>query len=165
MPADVLALTALANITLGSAQASVTFSSISQAYRDLIFVVVPLSASTEELGLQLNTDTGSNYSHGFMRGNGSSASAYTGSGTSITLGATAYSYTDSRSVFNIVINDYSATDKHKTVLIRSNDYSSAVEAGCGRWANTDAVTTVRLFGRFGVNFAAGTTVALYGVSS
>jgi hypothetical protein len=39
MPAGVSAYTALANVTLGSSAANVTFSSISGSYRDLVLIV------------------------------------------------------------------------------------------------------------------------------
>jgi hypothetical protein len=55
---------AIATQTLGSAAASVTFSSIPGTYTDLVIVCTPLrvTAGAEELVFQFNSDTGSNYS-------------------------------------------------------------------------------------------------------
>lgn len=160
------ALVALANITLGSSAASVTFSSISGTYRDLILVCQPLSASPpDELVMQFNADTGSNYNTSYMHGDGSSryASYYNSAGY-LTFHPNAYVY-GSRSLENIAhILDYTATDKHKTALIRSNTADNATAAVAGRWANTSAITSIKVYCRFG-NLAAGSTFALYGVLS
>jgi uncharacterized protein YdbL (DUF1318 family) len=162
------AITALATITLGGSQANVTFSSITSSYRDLMLVIASTSASTEEIVMQINSDTGSsNYWQVAMRGTGSAASSYNyaAANTYITLGVNSYSQTTP--VFNSQINilDYSATDKHKTILIRNNDSVNGVEANAARWASTSAITSIKIYGRFSVNFTAGTTMTLYGIAS
>jgi hypothetical protein len=166
MPAGVSAYVPLATTTLSANAASVTFSSISQAYKDLILVVAPISTNNEEIVLQVNNDTAANYNYVYVRGTGSSSSSYLASAaTYITLGANSYSGTTARGQKFIAINDYSVTDKHKSFLIRSNDVDNATEAGAARWANTAAITSLKVSGRFGVNFTSGATFALYGVSA
>jgi hypothetical protein len=62
MPAGVSAITPLANITLGSAAASVTFSSIAATYKDLYLVAqTGLSSAGQTVNVQFNNDTGANY--------------------------------------------------------------------------------------------------------
>ena len=64
----------IATTTLSSAQSSVTFSSISGSYTDLIIISDAILASgNDALGLRFNSDSGSNYSYTFMYGNGTSA--------------------------------------------------------------------------------------------
>jgi hypothetical protein len=70
--------TPIATQTLGSAAASVTFSSIPQGYTDLILVCSPVSTtgSNTFMWIRYNSDTGSNYSLTSMRGNGSTATSF-----------------------------------------------------------------------------------------
>jgi hypothetical protein len=65
----------IATTTLGSAAASVTFSTISGAYTDLVLVMSIRGSSDIEsdIGMQLNSDTGSNYSMQRIYGQGASA--------------------------------------------------------------------------------------------
>ena len=68
----------IATTTLGTAAASVTFSSISGSYTDLVLVVSPISNSGTGVdnSIQFNSDTGSNYSLTGLYGNGSSGVSY-----------------------------------------------------------------------------------------
>jgi hypothetical protein len=162
MPAGVSAFTALANTTLGSNTASITFSSISGSYRDLFIVIQGSTTNPQNVRIRFNSDaTGSNYTWNSIAGLGS------GSGSAAT---TATNYLNFQSYFdtsqgNLVahIMDYSATDKHKTYLSRQSTVSVGIEALAGRWFNTAAVTSVMLIAD--TNFATGTSFALYGVSS
>lgn len=161
MPAGVSAYVPLANVTLGSTATSVTFSSISGSYRDLILVADVLGTGTGYAELQVNNNTSSaNYNILFMRGNGSTAA--TGAYSAASLFDYPVFYSTSRTSFITQIFDYSATDKHKTALTRSNNANTAVEATVGRWINTSAITTLK-FSFFDI--AAGSTFALYGVSA
>ena len=70
--------TPITSNTLTSATASVTFSSISGTYTDLVLVVSAQSASTNvDLAMRFNSDSGTNYSNTRLYGTGSAA----GSGT------------------------------------------------------------------------------------
>lgn len=165
MPAGVSAYVPLANVTLGSSAQSVTFSSISQSYRDLVLIGFSASASDPYIELQINGDTGNNYPAINMVGDG-------GSSFSQNL-TTNYNYFDiagalgSAAGFSFIINfmDYSATDKHKPVLWRAVKASAGTLAEVGRWANTSAITNFKL-DQYSTNvFAAGSTFALFGVSA
>lgn len=157
------AMVALANLTLGSAQATVSFGSIpATGYRDLRLVCNLIgTAATYPWGV-FNSDTGGNYNRVYMYGNGSSAGSGANSNQTnldtsqlITAGVPA--------VFTFDVMDYMATDKHKTVLVRSNNTSDSVLASTFRWASTSAITS------FSINssntFAAGSTFSLYGIVS
>ena len=66
--------TPIASQTLGSAAASVTFSSIPQGYTDLVIVGnCGISNTGTTLSLRFNGDTGTNYSETTISGNGSTA--------------------------------------------------------------------------------------------
>jgi hypothetical protein len=150
--------TALATVTLASASASVTFSSIPATYRDLILVMNYGQVDSTFAGkVYLNADTtGANYTRVMMAGNGSSTSS-NANGGSIRWEVTGTA--NKQAIIQIM--DYSATDKHKTALVRSGDSSTSVEASANRWANTAAVTSVLV--QFGTNLTAGSTLNLFGV--
>ncbi len=153
--------TPLANITLSSSAASVTFSSISQAYRDLVLVFDGLTTGGSYSTLRANGDnTGANYSFVVMLGNGSSGVSQSGTGSFWD-----YPPISSTNRTNIVaqVMDYSAADKHKTTISRGNDSGNQVVATAGRWANTAAITTLVM--ATSGTFAAGSTFALYGIAS
>lgn len=156
----------LANITLGTAATSVTFSSIGQGFRDLILVAnTGVSSSGQAVRLQVNNDTTGTYNDVFMNGNGSSASSsYDTNNTYIFIAP--YGFTASTPAANIIAQfmDYSATDKHKPVLFRANDAGLATSAGAARWASNTAISTIKIYVATG-NLVAGSTFALYGVSA
>lgn len=156
------AMTALATITLASAQSTVTFSSITGSYRDLRLIVSATNSSAStNLRLQYNGDTATNYSFVVMEGNGSSAiSAASGAFAGALVGESYVA--ESMQVIDIL--DYSATDKHKTALARNNRPAGATTAIANRWANTAAITTILVFPGSST-FAAGSTFTLYGVSA
>jgi hypothetical protein len=112
------------------------------------------------LRMQLNLDTGSNYSYVVVEGDGSSAVVGSATRTDMVGGPNAT--TDSQQIYHIV--DYSLTDRHKTILVRADFPSTYVDMLAERWANTAAVASVKLFPAAN-QFAAGSTFALYGVSA
>ncbi len=68
---------------LSSSASSVTFSSISQDYRDLILVATGTTSTATYRAVQLNGDTGSNYSYVNAAGDGSATNSYAGTTTRI----------------------------------------------------------------------------------
>jgi len=151
--------TPLANLTLSSTAASVTFSSISQSYRDLVLVAVTTGSQTTSISMNLNGDTTTtNYNRVYMGGSGTSATSSTATNQYI---ASSFTST-SQHLLNIM--DYSATDKHKTVLSRLDNAADSTRATATRWANTAAITSVQILVNAGT-FAAGSTFALYGIAS
>lgn len=158
----------LANITLASNQTSVTFSSISGIYSDLVLVANWQNSGTSSAGrLQLNSDTGANYNGVWMTGTGSSTAGSSESNqTSARIAGANVGPSNIYSNFAIInILDYSATNKHKTILSRYNAADTEVQATVSRWASTSAITSIRFFDILGQNFQAGSTFMLYGVSS
>jgi hypothetical protein len=160
MPVGVSAYVALANVTLGSSAANVTFSSIGQGYRDLVLVINGTASSGSGMSVTHNGDTTSgNYSSVTMFGDGSTTGSNTA--TNANLGAL---FTAPTTVIQNFM-DYSATDKHKTALSRMNFPGGQVNAQARRWANTAAITSITLNLDSGVTFSVGTTFALYGIAS
>lgn len=153
----------LANITLGSSAASVTFSSISQAYRDLVLVVSATGSAADSLRSRLNADTSTNYAVVNMTGSGSTASSSAFSGRNgFDLSVNAALSTTENLLCTVQVLDYSATDKHKPVLARTGRAGQADEALALRWASTSAVTTMSVYPNSG-SFTSGSSFALYGI--
>lgn len=159
------AITPLANITLSSSASTVTFSSISQAYRDLVLVLSPIATSETNLIIRFNSDSGSNYSYVNMNGNQYSGTG-SGNGTANAIRTGTWSLIPTSAGFfqKTEIFDYSVTDKHKTVLTRIDRPTISTEAWSHRWASTSAITSIVIAAE-GVSLASGTVIALYGVSA
>jgi len=155
-------MTALANITLAnSTTTTVTFSSISGAYRDLLIVWTGTTQSTFGNRFYMNNDqSNGNYFNVAGWGNGSSVFGTNAQSPQIAHDVNSTT-TQNQSVIHVL--DYAQTDKHKTILSRADVVNLGVVMQVTRWANTAAVTSVV------VNNAAiwnsGTTISLYGVSS
>lgn len=154
--------TPLATVTLASAAASVTFSTIPATYRDLILVFrgTLTTATLNELELRINGDTGSNYTRVYAYGDGSTVGS-----SSDTFNSYRFSYGNNTNPFTLITQfmDYSATDKHKTMLNRDSQANRTSVMGIGRWANTAAMTSLSVF--CVQNMASGTTLNLYGIVS
>lgn len=155
----------IATNTLGSAASSVTFSSITNSYTDLILVTADIINSTNVLGMyiQFNSDTNSNYSRAFMEGTGSSVVTSTNNNqNSMMLGR---SYGGDRTMNIFQINSYSNSTTFKTVLCRygSGGTSSAVGLGAGLWRSTSAINSITIGLESGANMSSGCTFTLYGI--
>jgi hypothetical protein len=156
----------LQNITLASAASSVTFSNIPGTFRDLVVIAAgePTSGGGGIFRLQLNGDTGSNYS--IVTAEGSGSAAQSGALTTTFMQLSFHRSTVIDGFFNphiINLMDYSATDRHKIALIRSSASSNGVGMVAGRWASSSAITSIRLFIESG-NWDVNSTFALYGIS-
>ena len=152
----------LANLTLTGSASTVTFSSISQSYRDLRLVVqTTCSTGVQIVGMRFNSDTGANYSRVYMEGNGSATASASATESQIYFDPSPDGATTANNWYLGMadIMDYSVTNKHKTVLARASIPSGSVAATAGRWANTSAITTVTVVAGL-QNFAAGSTFAL-----
>lgn len=156
----------IATTTLGSAQSSVTFSSISGSYTDLILICSIQSDSTGNPNsfVQVGNgsiDTGSNYSWTRMVGNGSTASS--SRGTSVSDGVLIGDETPSSFSTDILhFQNYSNTTTNKTILTKGNQASAAVTATVGLWRSTSAINQIKVYCA-GRNIIAGSTFTLYGI--
>jgi hypothetical protein len=158
----------IATTTLSSAQSSVTFSSISGSYTDLILVCSPAQTTQGQGDLQFrfNSDTGGNYSFTRLIGSGSAASSSRATNTSF-INFEYYGYpsdTLGNSVQIVQIMNYSNTTTYKTALGRPNSAETGLEASVGLWRSTAAITSITGFMSAGT-LKAGSTFSLYGIKS
>jgi hypothetical protein len=159
--------TQIATTTLGSAQSSVTFSSISGSYTDLVLVAnTATNTSSNYYLIQFNSDTGSNYSSTHLRGTGSAASSTSYSNqTSIftSIGST-ISTTKLASIMTAHIMNYSNTTTYKTILSRDNNAGTEVDTTVALWRSTSAITSIKI--SIGANnFDTDSTFTLYGITA
>jgi hypothetical protein len=162
------AMTPLATITLGAAQATVTFSGIVGTYRDLMLVAQPIStADFISLRLRINGNASSIYNNVYANGDGSNAnsSSNTNAAYAFLGGSSAWATSSGLSNMTLHFLDYSATDKHKSFLERTNIPSgtfSGTNMVAHRYADTAAITSLQFSFNTG-NIAAGSVFTLYGV--
>jgi hypothetical protein len=162
----------IATQTLGSAAATVTFSSISGTYTDLMFVCAfSCDIANQDVRLKVGNgsiDTGTNYSFTYMNGSGTSPA---------TGRLAAASYIANYSVLgtstgqqNIIyqLQNYANTTTNKTTLARVNASDKEVAAVVGLWRSTSAINIISITNE-GANpsakFSIGSTFTLYGIKA
>ena len=158
--------------TLTTSTASVTLSSISSAYTDLI-LVASFYVTTAAYGItyQFNGDTATNYSATAISGNGTSATSSRATTTAYALGSAIVGGVTSGEPFTNIIHlmNYSNSTTYKTSLVRSNMTTGSypgTEALVNLWRSTAAITSIVLkAGNGASNFAAGSTFTLYGIKA
>ena len=160
----------LETTTLTSSASSVTFSGL-DAYSDYkhlqIRMVLQVDTTNTNLYMQMNSDTGANYSWHALYGNGSSV-ASTGAGSQsyirmvsfVPYGTTAEAFASSV----IEILDFSNSNKNTTTRSISGNAGTPnrINLDSGSWQNTAAVTSIKL-DNLGNNFVTGSRFSLYGV--
>ena len=152
---------ALATQTLGSAAASVTFSSISSTYTDLILVVEGTASTGAELFLEYNSDATTIYSYTVIYGTGSSALS---TRETLKTGARAGYFDTNRGMFIAQIQNYSNATTYKSALSRNNVAATTVEAYISLWRSTSAINSVKIKTNTGT-FSTGSTFSLYGIKA
>ena len=158
--------TLIASNTLGSAAASVTFSSIPGTYTDLVIVANGLvTTAGDNIQMQFNSDTATNYSTTILEGNGTAASS-TRLTTKSFISIDDYGFWDTvnRSVTIVNIMDYTNTTTYKTCLSRANNANNGLSACVGLWRSTSAITSVKLNPNIRT-FDTGSTFKLYGIEA
>jgi hypothetical protein len=163
----------IATNTLGSNATSVTFSSITGTYTDLILIT---SAPTVGGGnnsrgyrFELNSDTGTNYSQTWLSNSTTTpTSTRESSQTRGRIGGISESASDVTTVITTFLN-YSNTTTFKTVLSRSSNLNTNgdtnVFAGVSLYRSTSAITAIKLTMSDNSNFVTGSTFTLYGIKA
>jgi hypothetical protein len=159
---------ALDTQTLSSAAASVTFSSISGAYTDLVMVIntTGISASGSAYAAQFNGDTAGNYSATSLTGNGTSAvSDRTTSTDNIQVGAGSTGSGTGYETLIINFPNYSNTTTYKTALARWSAAAVGTSAQVGTWRSTAAINSIKIYLNNVKTFSTGSTFTLYGIAN
>jgi hypothetical protein len=152
---------------LGSAQASVTFSSLgtySSTYKHLQIRATHLwtGGGATDFVMRLNGDTGTNYNNHALVGNGSSVFSIAGTSTSsmrigfIASGEFGSSVTE-------ILDAYSTT-KNKTsrTLVGALGGVNEIQLASGAWRNTNSITSIQLL-PVSSSIASASRFSLYGI--
>lgn len=149
----------IATNTLTSNTATVTFSSISGSYTDLVVIISGYMTSGAGYGfVRVNGDTGSNYSRTFIQGDGSSVISSRGSSDNQTY-ITMYNTNSTNAIFNFM--NYSNTTTYKTYLSTDGGTEGSVIITANLWRSTSAITSISFIAVS--NFISGTTFNVYGI--
>lgn len=155
----------IATQTLGTAAATVTFSSIPGTYTDLELVVSYQGTSTGA-NLYPNGDGTANKSYTGLRGNGTTADSNRAS-NSVAIQDYVTTSTNASGEFTVskfYVFNYANTTTYKTVLVKKSEASAYVEALVGTHRITTAITSLQVSSASG-NFAVGSTFTLYGIAA
>jgi hypothetical protein len=165
--------TPLARQVITTPSASVTFSSISSAYTDLILVAQYQCSANGGLWIRYNGDTGTNYSVVNMIGSQNTISSYADSNEAYIWADTYYQGTGTvlsdRAIVKAQIMNYSNTTTFKTTLCRGDDVRTTgatdgtVNANVSTWRSTSAINSVNCIPAGSMNFVSGSTFTLYGI--
>jgi hypothetical protein len=155
----------IATTTLSSNQTSVSFTSITGTYTDIVIIGIA-SGNDGAICMRFNNTT-TNYSTTTVRGNGTSTLTSSNTALSYLNGASNFSVTAGAMMTSIWnIQNYSNTNIFKTVLFRDGMTSHITGATIGLWRNTAAITRIDLSPEFGSQvFYAGSTFTLYGITA
>jgi hypothetical protein len=167
------AMTQIADTTLASAAADITFSSIPSTHNHLKLVISGSSSTTSFNGaafyVQVNGDSGGNYSF-------STVAKYAGAGATMTLEGQnsqtqielgtiwcGQAVANSLSSIDMTFFNYKLTTLHKGMVYSGGSWTDApgFGTGWGRWKSTSAITSIKLYSTAG-NFMTGTRATLYG---
>ena len=162
----------IATLTGTGSSATITFSSIPDSYVHLQLRYIGRVANADtgdNMFIQFNSDTSSNYSWHYLEGDG--ATPFAGGAanqTKILAGrvAAANAAANIMGAGVIDILDYANTNKYKTVrdlagLDRNG--SGNVRFDSGNWRNTNAINSITITNGSSTNFTSTSTFALYGM--
>lgn len=168
----------LATVTVGStAQSSITFSGIPSTYTHLQIRGIARNTThssggaEQNLRMQFNGDTASNYSEHYLVGDGSSAASGSELTTNIMVAyGTIPMDNETANTYGVNITDildYGNTNKYKTarsLVGKDTNGGGYIFLSSGNWRNTSAITSITLYPQAG-NFTQYSSFALYGVKA
>lgn len=149
---------------------TVSLTSIPATYKDLRLVIRDVYPSTATyIGLQVNTDTGANYTFYGQNFGGVNVPdpVRQVTGTIVYLNYTNAKATDNNNTIIIDFNDYANTSTVKQIISNSNVYGDTVNAWTGStlnttYASTSAISSIQI--KTGAGTFSGGTAILYGVN-
>jgi hypothetical protein len=162
-------MTIIQHQELGSAQASITFSSIPQTFTDLLLKVslrTDRSASEDTVRLQFNSST-SNYSGRWLRADdgNNTASGTIGDRNLLLYQNTASTTSNTFSSAEVYIANYQASQAKSFSIdtVQENNGGSWRAIIAGLWNDSAAITSITLSPNVGPNLVQFSSATLYGI--
>lgn len=159
----------IATTTLSSAQASITFSSISSSYTDIRVVVTGAGAASNAYwGFRFNSDASALYSTTYLSGNGTAASSSRITGyTSGFIGGFTSDIGTTITMGTLDIFSYAGSTNKTALATYAGDRNGSgyVERAVNLWRSTSAINSITIRTDTATNFAIGTTATLYGIKA
>lgn len=168
----------IATQTLSSAASSVTFSSISGSYTDLVIILSVQSTSAANTDsrywLRFNNDSATNYSTTYLLGNGTSASSTRDTNRSQVDNLTTISTTPEFTLATYNVLNYSNATTYKTALQRAGQLNNNTGVGgtgsfmgtaVSLWRSTAAINRVDIVCAVNGQFAIGSSFTIYGIKA
>jgi hypothetical protein len=167
----------IATQTLGSAAASISFTSINQTYTDLVIVTSARGTASNHLYARWGNgayDSATNYSNTGLWARSTTNDYGSARNTAFNfarLSPYTYAVPNAASTFGTIVThlqNYSNTTTYKTALTRcsgigASDYAGPEEAVI-LWRSTSAINQIQ-FSLPSGNFETGTTITLYGIKA
>lgn len=161
---------------VSSAVSSVTFSSlntVAAAYKHLQIRMTTRSSTTygDDVIIRFNGDSGTNYSHHLLVGNGSAVNSYNGTTQTFIKGGYTIATDQTANSFGagiVEILDFANTTTNKTTRNltggnASGGQGSQIQLWSGNWRSTSAVTSITLSTYAAANFLTGSRFSIYGL--
>ena len=145
----------------------VTFSSIPQTYTDLILVYSGKLTAAAITLMQYNGSSAASYSSTTLGGAGSGSASTSRQSSATTQWLSAHGHQNGNQG-NIIVNihNYTNTGYYKTNLFRSNNGGGlGLDLGAGRWANTSAITSLKIYLDRAEYYLVDSTFTLYGIKA
>lgn len=158
--------------TLGTAVASVAFTSIPQNGTDLMLVCSQRVSGSpvSQLNVQFNSSGGTDYSDRTLEGNGSSASSYNRTGQPVVRISSSPGTSFTANTFGntqIYIPNYTSSVAKSVSLdgvTENSNTTSYLSIVAGLWNNTAAITSITLTDQQSGNFVIGSMFSLYKIT-
>lgn len=166
---DGLAFQSIAEADLsGGDAASMSFTSISGSFTHLFLIGSVKSddttARTDNMNLQFNSDTGSNYEvYQFMATTSDNSGTNTAINSGMIMTAHVSNTTNDFSSFVMFIPNYADTNMYKNVVGITNAGDQQINVNGGLWNNTAAITRIDLSPATGSNLKQYSKVTLFGL--
>ena len=151
--------------TVGTAVATVTFSSIPQTYTDLTLIINGgFTAAGTDMRIRFNSDSGTNYSRtGLYNSSTSAVSSYrTSSDDNFISPQFAGNNYETTGILHFM--NYSNSSTYKSILLKTG-FSTYIFLQSGLWRSTSAITGIECGNNGATTWRVGSTLTLFGVKA
>lgn len=157
----------IATQTLTSGNTSITFSSISGLFTDLVLVGAINSGSSGAVRIRFNGDTGTNYEMMYQSTTSSPGTIQGAFDSAVNGGYLSWhGASPNASWCGLVLNlfNYSNTSTYKPGLSRFGGKNEA-SFHVLNWKSTNAINEITIFNASSANWSVGSTFTLYGIKA